>query len=131
MIAMQFYNAPYRWGENGPFEFDCSGLVLRCMREVGFSIKDMTAQSLYNWFLINNHQSCEPKEDCILFFGVNDKNIRHVAIAISKDRMIEAGGAGKESVGMSPEDLAKIDARVRNKSINNRRDLVACFKLNY
>jgi hypothetical protein len=45
--------------------------------------------------------------------------------------MIEAGGAGRNSLTMSREELAKRDARVRIKPVNNRSDLVAEYQLPY
>lgn len=130
LMAMQYLNAPYTWGGNGPWEFDCSGLALRCLHDVGITLPDMTAQSLYKYFLNKNKQSHEVSEDCLLFFG-NAHKIKHVAIAISETHMIEAGGAGSESKTMSLADKGRIDARVRIKPITNRGDLHDCLKITY
>lgn len=132
LMAMQYLNCPYKWGGNGPWEFDCSGLVLKALNDVGILLPDMTAQSLYDWAIESSKtQSHEPCENCLLFFGVNNKNIKHVAIAISSTHMIEAGGAGRESKTMSLEDLGRVDARVRVKPISNRKDLIESVKIYY
>jgi cell wall-associated NlpC family hydrolase len=137
LMAIQYLNVPYRWGGNGP-RFDCSGLVLKVLHDVGVTLPDMTSQSLYRWASDRKTSySCEPEEDCLLFFGESIQHIKHVAISIGKPSgsneayMIEAGGAGKNSLNMSDEDLARIDARVRIKPISNRGDLVASIKIKY
>lgn len=129
---MQYVNSPYKWGKNGPNEFDCSGFVLKTLHDVGITLPDMTAQGLYNWASDKKgFYSCEPDSDCLLFFGHSTNHVKHVAISLNDKYMIEAGGAGKESLQMSPEDLARLDARVRIKPIDNRGDLVAAIKIKY
>lgn len=35
---------PYIWGGNGPYGYDCSGVILHCLRRAGYpSIRDMRA----------------------------------------------------------------------------------------
>jgi cell wall-associated NlpC family hydrolase len=132
LMAIQYTNSIYRWGMNGPYEFDCSGFVLKALHDVGVTLPDMTSQNIYRWATEKkDFYSCEPEADCLLFFGDSENHIKHVAIAINETHMIEAGGAGKESLTMSKEDLARIDARVRIKPISNRGDLVASIKIKY
>jgi cell wall-associated NlpC family hydrolase len=131
LMAMQYQNAPYRWGANGPFEFDCSGLALKVLKDVGISLTDRTSQNLYNTLKGMSFSSCEPEHDCILFFGKSIDKITHVSIGISPTLMIEAGGAGRNSLNMTMDQLAAKDARVRLSKINRRRDLVASIKVRY
>jgi cell wall-associated NlpC family hydrolase len=131
-MCLQYLNTPYRWGSNGPNSFDCSGLVLKALSDVGVFLPDMTAQNLFNFFskkemIMQN----EPCEDCLLFFGRDTEHISHIAIAVDEKYMIEAGGAGRESTKMNLEELAKKDARVRIKPISNRKDLAAIIKVTY
>lgn len=131
-MAFQYVNAPYKWGGNNYDGFDCSGLTLKALHDVGVTLPDMTAQSIYRWAKnTDGFHSCEPEEDCLLFFGVNENNIKHVAIALSKTHMIEAGGSGREAQQMSASDLARVDARVRVKPISNRKDLIESIKVYY
>ena len=131
-MAIQYLNVPYVWGGNNYNGLDCSGFVLKTLSDVGILLPDMTAKSIYNWaFDQKEFYETEPKADCLLFFGQNFDNISHVAIAINEKYMIESGGAGQNSLAMSPEDLARIDARVRIKPIHNRKDLLACIKITY
>ena len=136
IIASQFIGSPYKWGGNSYNGFDCSGLVLKCLHEVGITLPDMTAQSIYRWATEQKEfESCEPDEDCLLFFGHSTSYIKHIAIGLGDYKgqqfMIEAGGAGRDSLSMSPDQLARVDARVRIKPVSNRSDLVASVKLKY
>jgi len=133
IMATHYLNTPYKWGGNNYDGLDCSGLVIRTLRDVGQTVPDMSAQSIYYWAADKkDSQSCEPGEDCLLFFGSRLSSISHVAIALSGGKfMIESGGAGRESVTMAPSDLARIDARVRIKPISNRKDLIASIRIKY
>ena len=129
LVSLQYLNAPYKWAANGPFEFDCSGLVCKVLRDLGHEIMDMTAQGLYHWSLKNGLSTSHPDKNTLLFFGRNLENITHIAIGINKEYMIECGGGGRESVDWNLEDNARMDARVRIKSISNRRDLLTAIKI--
>lgn len=132
IMASQFINTPYKWGGNNYDGLDCSGLVIRSLRDVGIKIEDRSSQSIYYWAQERKGSySCEPGEDCLLFFGHSVDYIKHVAIGLNEEFMIEAGGSGPESRNMAKEDLARIDARVRIKPITNRSDLVASIKITY
>lgn len=125
---MAYLNTPYKWGGNNYLGLDCSGLVLKAMHDYGITLPDMTSQGIHDWALRKFKQSCEPSEDCLLFFGSSNKKITHIAISINNEYMIEAGGAGRDSLTEDAEYLARIDARVRIKPISNRRDFVASYK---
>jgi len=124
-------NAPYRWGSNGPYSFDCSGFALKVLSDVGLFLPDMTAQGLYDYLLKNGYQSSKVEHDTIIFYGQDTEKIKHVSIGLNEKYIMEAGGAGRDSVNMSVEELAKKDARVRIKPLSNRKDIAAVIKLKY
>lgn len=128
---MQYLSIPYKWGGQNVLGFDCSGLVLTAMKDVGIVLPDMTSQRIYEWMYKNHNTQMIPDQDCILFFGDDIKKITHVSVAIDDTYMIEAGGAGRDSLTLTDKELADRDARVRIKRIDNRKDLVACIKLKY
>lgn len=134
LMAMQYLNVPYKWGGQNYLGFDCSGLVLTVLHDVGITLPDMTAHGLYNYCLENGTSSSEGVCDSLIFFGSHTK-ITHVGISLGiidgEWIMIEAGGAGSNSLSMKPEELAKRDARVRIKPVSNRSDLVASVYLPY
>ena len=131
LMTMQYINVPYKWAGNGPYDFDCSGLVIKVLHDIGYTLPDMKAQDIYKWAIKKEFYSCNPEEDCLLFFGKSEEKITHIGIAIDQHYMIEAGGSGRESLKMTKEQLALKDARVRIKKITNRRDLVSSIKISY
>lgn len=134
LMAIQYLNVPYKWGGNNYDGLDCSGLVLKVLHDVGVTLPDMTAQGIFEYCKEKGRTTYSTECDSLLFFGKNGK-ITHVAISLGiidgKNLMIEAGGAGRESLEMSKEQLAKKDARVRIKPVSNRRDLHASIYLPY
>jgi cell wall-associated NlpC family hydrolase len=132
ILAFQYIGAPYKWGGSNYLGFDCSGLIIKVLHDAGLTVPDMTSQQIFEWVTQKrSFMNCEPSADCFLFFGKNKSSITHVALAISSDLMIEAGGAGRDSLSLTAEQLANKDARVRIRPISSRKDLVASIKINY
>ena len=136
--ASQYLNVPYRFGANGPFEFDCSGLVIKSWNDYNRitgkgKIPDMSAQGIYNYLLKEGRQCEPPNEGCLLFYGKNNTSISHIAIHGPKNVIIEAGGAARETNSMGYEQLraycTQKDARVRLRNYGHRKDLVASIRL--
>lgn len=133
LMATQYLGVPYAWGGNDYLGFDCSGLVLKSLNDVGIMLPDMTSQGIYNWSIKQeSFYNCEPTEpDCLMFYGKDTESISHVAISLGGSLLVESGGSGRQSTTMAPSELAARDARVRLKYINHRRDLVASIKVLY
>ena len=133
IMAFQYLGTIYKWGGNDTRGMDCSGFVLKVLSDVGYDLPDMTANALYNYCINKNGQSSK-ECDSLIFFGRTNK-ITHVAISLGKVNgkwlMVEAAGAGRESLNMSKDDLLRIDARVRIKPVDHRSDLVASLLIDY
>lgn len=134
LMAFQYLNVPYLWAGNNYKGFDCSGLVLKALHDSGLSLPDMTANGLKKYCEKHGHVNEEEVCDSILFFG-KDGKATHTAISLGvidgEWLMIEAGGAGRNSLTMSAEELAQRDARVRIKKVSNRNDLIASIQIPY
>lgn len=120
--AMAFLGVPYRWGGENPITgFDCSGFVQELLRSIGMDPPgDQTAQALFDAF-----KECEAEmisEGCLLFFGKSNRQITHVAFALNRYLMIEAGGGGH--LTLTEKDAAAQNAFIRMRPITNRSDLV-------
>lgn len=122
--AMRFIGTPYIWGGNNPLEgFDCSGFIQEVLKVHGVDPKgDQTSQGLYNHFNSNGLSAQIPFKGCLLFFGNSEYRITHIAMAINKTLMIEAGGGGSKI--HTPSEAAEAGAYVRIRPISNRSDLV-------
>lgn len=130
LIAISFVTTPYIWGGSNSIEgLDCSGFVQKVLEEVGIDPPgDQTAQGLYNHFVKIGKQ-CIVGPDSLLFFGKSPNKITHIAIALTKEVMIEAGGG--DSRTKTREDAIKKEARVRIVPIAKRKDLLDAFRITY
>jgi cell wall-associated NlpC family hydrolase len=87
---------------------------------------DKKAQDLHHylqhsgWLNINSPKYA--REGTIIFFGKDDKSIKHVAISIGLGLMIEAGGGGENCITI--EDSIKYNAFVRIRPITSRLDFL-------
>ncbi len=123
--GMNFIGMKYIWGGEGPHQegFDCSGLVLECLRASGdWGKQDSTAVGIFHT-LLNKWEFLDPStpsidKDSLLFFGPSRTQINHVAFSIGNGFMLEAGGGdSKSNSGM-----------VRIRPIGWRKDLVAILR---
>ena len=126
IAAMSYVNVPYKWGGFDASGLDCSALIIKSFHDTGHFIQNMNSQQIYYWTqTIEGAKSCKPTQDCLLFYGRDAESITHVALAINDKILIEAGGAGRDSLNLSKNELLKRNARVRIREINYRSDLVA------
>ena len=131
ILSLQYLNTPYVWGGQDFTKVDCSGLIVKVLREARIIDihEDYTAQGLYDLF--ESHELTNPRSEInpgsLLFFGKNTMSITHVGICLcpSTNLMIHAGGGDRTTKTI--EDAIKRDARVKISTI--RRDLVASLTL--
>lgn len=129
--ALKFLGRPYIWGGDGSGKFgggfDCSGLVVECLRAFGHVNGDFTAQSLHDHLLFKWERVClldwKSASSDLLFFGKSESKITHVAIAIGDNLMIEAGGGGTKC-----KTVETSTGMVRIRPISSRKDLVAVLR---
>ncbi len=127
--AMQFVGKPYGWGQEGPAQFDCSGLVQEILRSVGMDpVGDQTAQTLYDHFEKKGTWESYGAGS-LAFYGKSHNQITHVAMMLDKYRVIEAGGGGSKT--LTQEDAARDKAYVRVRLLKYRPDLIAVIKPQY
>lgn len=75
----------YRWGSNGPFNFDCSGLVYWGLEHVShfrhdLKFVDMTCIGLANYFDGCQVPVKEAPVGSLIFYGDDDVHLSHVMI---------------------------------------------------
>ena len=86
---------PYLWGGNGPYAYDCSGLVQQAYESAGVSTLPRTSEDQWQW----GPQVSTAQDGDLVFFAGGDGTALapgHVGIVInaSKHQMIEAYAPG-------------------------------------
>lgn len=130
LISLECLRAPYIWASDNPMiGLDCSGFVQYVLKKLGLleENKDHTAQAIYNSLLFKLMNSSEVESDCVLFFGEDVENIKHVAISVNSEWMVEAAHGGP-TIASASDAIAK-GAKVEFNRIDRRYDLVACLKI--
>lgn len=123
------FGRPYVWGAEGPFAFDCSGLVRFLLKDTQiFPPFDQTADDMYRYLLSEEDALNARGLGSLAFFG-STRRIHHVGICIDELIMINASGGGAEITSI---DIAlSKKASVKIEPIDLRKDLVACIKPPY
>lgn len=112
----------YKWGGDDPSGFDCSGLVIECLKAMGIlpRKRDYTAHQLYQMF--------EPVDEkdiqlgCLVFWWNEDKTrIIHVEMVIDKERSIGASGGGGNT--LTEADAIRQNAFIKIRPFKSRGNL--------
>jgi len=127
---------PYIWGGNGwgvDRGYDCSGLAQEFYSLLGIDPPgDQTAQGYYNYWWPQLDRRCyhiAKAKVCfgdMLFFGMDKNHISHIAIAMGRHILLEAGGGGSNC--HTAEDARKIGAEVRFHPIHLRKDFICAIR---
>ena len=80
---------PYVWGAAGPYQFDCSGLVVWAFAQQGISLPHYTG-SLWNSGMHVSRADLEPG-DLVFFFA----DISHMGIYLGNGLMVDAPSSGQ------------------------------------
>jgi len=89
-VAQSRVGAPYRYGEEGPVAFDCSGLVHFAYRRVGLRVP-RTVRQLRRRAVPVSPDRVRPGD--LLFFRQSGK-VGHVAIYVGNERFVHAPKSG-------------------------------------
>lgn len=123
--AKTFIGVNYKFGGNNAIEgFDCSGLINEVLAAVGVDPAGRdTAQSFYNYFLLNGITLSTAAAGALVFYGENPDKISHIALCLNPWQVIEAGGG--DSTTLTVQDAAKkTAAAVRVRPFGRRKDIV-------
>jgi cell wall-associated NlpC family hydrolase len=89
-FALAQRGKPYRWGAQGPHDFDCSGLTWAAWQAAGVTIPRTAAAQLAGLPVVRGR--LRPGD--LLIYPSRGPSRRHVALVVGRGRMVEALGRG-------------------------------------
>jgi cell wall-associated NlpC family hydrolase len=89
-FALAQRGKPYRWGAQGPDAYDCSGLTWAAWRAAGVAIPRTAAGQLAALPRVRGR--LQPGD--LIIYPSSGPSRRHVAMVVSRGRMVEAPGRG-------------------------------------
>jgi len=121
-IAWKHYGRFYTWGGDDPSGFDCSGLVVECLKSVGILKRrgDWTAAGLAKEFGERLLPANLPPRGGDLVFWHNEAG-RVIHVEICLNYMLAIGASGGGSFIKSRADAIAHNAFIKVRPIQSRR----------
>ena len=108
-VAEKYAGTPYVWGGESRRGFDCSGMIIRVMRDLGYKALPHSAAEQYKYGKPIAQPLLKPG-DLVFFANTYKAGISHVGIYLGKRRFIHAAGTGKGTI-VSSLDESKFQAK--------------------
>lgn len=102
-VATKYAGTPYVWGGESRDGFDCSGMIIRVMRDLGYTALPHSAAEQFNYGKPIAQPLLKPG-DLVFFANTYKPGISHVGIYLGKRRFIHAAGTGKGTIVSSLDD---------------------------
>lgn len=108
-LARQQIGDPYVWGEEGPDEFDCSGLMQWTYKQFGLTLPRVTGDQVRVGVEVPRAQ-IQPGD--LIFSSWDGKPHSHVGMATGEGTIVNAPGTGKRvhEVPLSESYWSHVDA---------------------
>jgi cell wall-associated NlpC family hydrolase len=108
-VAQRYAGTPYVWGGESGRGFDCSGFIIRVMRDLGYKALPHSAAEQFRYGLPIADALLKPG-DLVFFANTYKPGISHVGIYLGKRRFIHAAGTGLGTI-VSSLDSPKYSAK--------------------
>ncbi|RYG67315.1 NlpC/P60 family protein, partial [bacterium] len=91
-VAQRYLGTPYVWGGESARGFDCSGFIMRVMRDLGYKALPHSAAEQFNYGTPIAKGLLKPG-DVVFFANTYKPGISHVGIYLGKGRFIHAANS--------------------------------------
>ena len=120
-VAMSYHGLWYSWGGDDPSGFDCSGLVIECLKSVGCLPRhgDWTAAGLSKTF----QQVNGPLPGDLVFWQNGNGKIIHVEIVVDSEHKLSIGASGGGSRTKTRQDAIRHNAFIKIRPYKSRARL--------
>lgn len=120
--CMVYEGTLYSWGGDDPEGFDCSGLVVECLKASGFLHKgaDLTADGLYHKF--KQSGVGKPQRGAMAFY-LNDKG-KAIHVVICLDELFAMGANGGSSRVVDKASAMEYGAFIKRRPIDYRSEKI-------
>lgn len=108
-VAQRYAGTPYVWGGESARGFDCSGFIIRVMRDLGYKALPHSAAEQFKYGMPVAQPLLKPG-DLVFFANTYKPGISHVGIYLGKRRFIHAAGTGLGTI-VSTLDNPKYQAK--------------------
>jgi cell wall-associated NlpC family hydrolase len=92
-VSQRYAGTPYVWGGESGRGFDCSGFIIRVMRDLGYRSLPHSAAEQFNYGKPIAQALLKPG-DLVFFANTYKPGISHVGIYLGRRRFIHAAGTG-------------------------------------
>lgn len=120
-IASRYMGTPYVWGGESRYGFDCSGFIIRVMRDLGYKALPHSAAEQFKYGRPIAQPLLKPG-DIVFFANTYKPGISHVGIYIGKRRFIHAASTRQGTI------ISSLDASPYKQKYAGARRLMAVGK---
>lgn len=96
-VASRYAGTPYVWGGESRYGFDCSGFIIRVMRDLGYKALPHSAAEQFKYGTPVAQSLLKPG-DIVFFANTYKPGISHVGIYIGKRRFIHAANTREGTI---------------------------------
>jgi len=91
-VARRYKGTPYVWGGESAQGFDCSGFIMRVMRDLGYRALPHSAAEQFNYGMPVGRESLRPG-DIVFFANTYKRGVSHVGIYLGGRQFIHAANS--------------------------------------
>lgn len=120
-VASRYAGTPYVWGGESRYGFDCSGFIIRVMRDLGYKALPHSAAEQFKYGTPIAQSLLKPG-DIVFFANTYKPGISHVGIYIGKRRFIHAASTRQGTI------VSSLDASPYKQKYAGARRLIVVRK---